>query len=69
MVNDPIVEEVRKTREKICSRYGDAESYYQHLLDVQKSYKDQLVQSKKKSIVSRKKVALGRVAAGTPAHR
>lgn len=39
---DPIIEELRQIRHEIEQVYNNSESYYQHLLDIQKQYRDRL---------------------------
>jgi hypothetical protein len=43
MVTDPIVEQVRAIRKEIEQQYPDAASFYQHLEQVQKTYRRRLV--------------------------
>ena len=41
-IQDPIIEELRQIRREIEQTYNDSESYYQHLLDIQKQYRERL---------------------------
>ncbi len=43
MVTDPIVQEVRSIRKEIEQQYPDAASFYQHLEQIQKTYRRRLV--------------------------
>ena len=43
MQKDPIVQKVRNLRHELEQRYPDSESYYQHLLQQQKSFEGRLV--------------------------
>jgi len=55
MVQDPIIEELRKIRseiEKECN--NDPEQYYQHLLAFQKNLKGDLVRRKPKPAIREK---------------
>jgi len=43
MEPDPIVQQVRAVRKEIEEQYPDAASFYQHLEQVQKTYRKRLV--------------------------
>jgi hypothetical protein len=43
MASDPTVEQVRAIRKEIEQQYPDAASFYQHLEQVQKTYRRRLV--------------------------
>ncbi len=43
MEPDPIVQQVRAVRKEIEQQYPDAASFYQHLEQVQKTYRKRLV--------------------------
>jgi hypothetical protein len=43
MERDPIVQQVRAVRKEIEQQYPDAASFYQHLEQVQKTYRKRLV--------------------------
>ncbi len=42
MIQDPIIEELRQIRREIENIYNNSETYYQHLLDIQKQYRERL---------------------------
>jgi type III secretory pathway component EscR len=48
MSKDPIVQQVRAVRKKIERQYPDAESFYKHLEQQQKAYRDRLTRRKPK---------------------
>lgn len=41
--DDPIVEEVHQTRERLLARYGGSEGYAEHLRQLEKELGDRLV--------------------------
>ncbi len=43
MINDPIVEEVRKSRREILESYGALRAYHNAILEKQTEYADRLV--------------------------
>ncbi len=43
MERDPIIQQVRAVRKEIEQQYPDAASFYQHLEQVQKAYRERLV--------------------------
>lgn len=42
-VNDPVVEDVHRTRAKLLERYGGAEGYAEHLRQLEKELGDRVV--------------------------
>jgi hypothetical protein len=44
MPSDPVIEEIREVRHRISARFGhDPERLFEHYLEVQKEYRDRLV--------------------------
>ena len=43
MFEDPIVEEVHRTREKLLKEYGGAEGYAEHLRQLERELADRVV--------------------------
>ena len=43
MVEDPIVEELHKIREKLLEEHGGFEGYFEHLKTLQEELKDRIV--------------------------
>lgn len=43
MINDPIVEEVRKVRQEIFKTYGSLRAYHKAILEKQKEFSERLV--------------------------
>ena len=56
MIDDPIVEEVHKTRERILSEYGSSDALLPNLREIEREFKDRVVrlQSRKPSEPARK---------------
>jgi hypothetical protein len=48
MAKDPIVQQVRAVRKEIEQQYPDSESFYKHLEQQQKLYRDRLTRRKPK---------------------
>ncbi len=46
MAEDPIVQQVRDVRREIEQQYPDAESFYKHLEQQQKAYRNRLTRRK-----------------------
>ena len=53
MINDPIVEEVRKHRKEILDSYGSLRAYHNAILEKQKEYGNRLVSLSPKKKISR----------------
>ena len=43
MIEDPVVEEIHKTRERLLEEYGGMEGLLQHLREIESEMKDQVV--------------------------
>ncbi len=56
MINDPIVEEVRKHRKEILDSYGSLRAYHNAILEKQKEYGNRLV-----SLSPKKKISNNRI--------
>jgi hypothetical protein len=54
MIRDPIVEEVRRTRYQISSKYRTHEEYCRHLRSIQKKYAGRLVRRRPRPALRRK---------------
>ncbi len=58
MSRDPIIEEVRQIRQMIEAECeDDAQKYYEHIQQVQKKYRNRLVQREPKPSFKRQKLA------------
>lgn len=51
MMNDEIVDQVRKSREEILRSFGSKESYYTHITHIQSTYGNRLVSRTPKRII------------------
>lgn len=43
MIEDPVVEEVHRTRERLLEKHGGMEGFLKHIREVQKQMKDRIV--------------------------
>lgn len=43
MIEDPIVEEIHQTRERLLEEYGDMAGLLQHLREIESEMKDQVL--------------------------
>lgn len=51
MIEDPVVEEVHHTRERLLEEYGGMEGFLEHIRQVQEQMKDRIVRLEPKSPV------------------
>ena len=56
MINDPIVEEVRKSRREILESYGSLRAYHNAILEKQAEYASRLVTLSPKIIAPNKRL-------------
>ena len=58
MIEDPIVEEIHKTRERLLEEYGGMEGLLRHLREIESEMKDQVVRLEPRPpIVTRRKIS------------
>lgn len=58
MVEDPIVEEIHKIREKLLAEHGGLEGYLEHLKDLQVELKDRIVtREARPPVVGKRKIS------------
>jgi hypothetical protein len=56
MVEDPIVEELHKIREKLLEEHGGLDGYFEHLQALQEELKDRIVtgEPRRPAVINRK---------------
>ena len=60
MINDPIVNKVRKIRHEIEQEYqGDSQKYYQHIQTIQENFVDRIVCRRPKHLINDKEKNIG----------